>query len=76
MLVDGFYKTKRLIDTGVDDWVNEIYATLKDMERQDFYMLLVEIYPPTQGQLGRIWRKRVKRLARQRSVEPVTGDSE
>lgn len=53
-----------------------MYATLKDMERQDFHMLLVEIYPPTEGQLGRIWRKRVKRLARQRSVEPVAGDSE
>ena len=45
-------------------YVDSLYDLMRKIEDKDFILLLVEVYPPTQGQLARVWRKRSARLAR------------
>ena len=39
-----------------------LYGLMRKIEEKDFVLLLVEVYPPIQGQLFRVWSKRQKRL--------------
>lgn len=71
VMLDSYYKNQRLINTGYQVWVDNLYKTMKHVEHKDYIMLLVEIYPPTEGRLARIYRKRSERLTRKNTVQKV-----